>query len=256
MKAAREAIENDSAISRYLNYSKERHADLYQGAKRYFKGSNANLIGQYSNAFDHSIEELKRFIARHQVVNEEEFFQSKAALDDATQSGLWLAQRNFVQILEAYLDTETSSEIQFYKNTKAKAQQELTNIKAVIDSAPVGTRRTFMYSFALIDTTLVIPVIVQKNIDGIKGDDRYNLIPSYLEILEYNIESPKKQKVRAVLQEVKHAFQRKGSVKAPAKEYYLSSLTPAELTSLYKYLSFVKSELDVHFTDVVIGRIP
>ena len=255
LKTAREVLVKD-AVTEYLKESKKRNTDFYRSAKRHFPRNNLYLIELYSNEFSCFIDELLESIPSDQLLDDEGFFETRIAIDRQTQLDLWQAQRNLVSIIETDLDAKTEAETEFFTKARVEAEQHLKEIVTASDHAAIGRQLSFWYSFALMDTTLSLPVTIKREKAGRRGDERYNLIASYLKLLDYDLASPKKQKVRAIVREIKDAFFKDGFIKVHTSEYDLSSVAPAELISLCKYISFLDADLNRHFIDDVVGRIP
>lgn len=193
---------------------------------------------------------LERSIPRDEF-DEVEYFQTRISVADSVQARLWTSKQNMLLLIQAYIATDDSIQSDLSIRRKREATKELHAFTLQLDASPVGTVRSALYSIPFADSVYHFKLTATKTSNGISGNHNFKLIQNYLQILDHSFESPHKQQVLHELQKMKRMFPRKGAVIIEDIEYDLSSVTPADLRSIHKYLAMLKTSLDSRFLDFV-----
>lgn len=252
LSIAKKALEYDSIVAAHIDLAGRMND--YRSLKRFFYKPYAVQIQEYAADFSAATRMLERSIPGEEV-DEIEYFQKKISVADSVQSRLWTSQQNMLRLIEAYLATDDSVQSDFSIRRKEEATEKLQAFTSRLDASPVGTVQSSLYSIVFADSVYHLNVIATKTSTGISGNHYFKLAQNYLRLLDYSLESPRKQQVLHELQKMKGMFPRKGIVMIENIEHNLSSVTPADLRSIYKYLAMLKASLDSRFLDFVLGRI-
>ena len=221
---------------------------VYCSSRACIKENEADLVLSHATEFATAVDALSMFISTDNTTNYQTYFSRTIEIDTKAQHTLRQAQKNFTETLQRYLDTEDAKQHEMYLTARKQGEIQLRKMQHAIDQLPMGKALTFHSSLKIEDRTFTIPVNVHKVPTGIRFDEGRNLIEQYLKRLDYEIESPEKQEIRNLLDDLKDVVPKPGIVRVYGIEYNLSAVSPAELNSIYKYLLLTQKKISDSFS--------
>lgn len=240
-------LTHNEPIADYLAKQSER---LYYLSEPLRQSGYPSSIVSYSDSLRNAIHKLQAntVTVAYETMSTDEYFESTVSVPADQQEKLWIAAQQYTTslttIVEEYIPAEKrqwDSVYVLYKEQFRQKEQRLLSSPLVYHS--VNQKALLMVELTLPLRTLHIMGYKMKNENFIRWETPALL--TYQRILESKVNSPKALQASKQLSKFSSLFVAKGKLMMYGKIINLSSLTPAELQSVCKYLLLTKAETEI-----------
>jgi hypothetical protein len=194
-------------------------------------------------ALMNAVAELDHGYSPNDSYSDEDFFGLRVSVEGELEEQVWLAKERLSRSIKNYIDQDRVTP--FYTRIRSERQKQYRKILAQMQQAANGTKRSFDFPLTLIDTTVLLKVSAGKMDSRIWPDERFSIIPRYLEKVDYFVSNPRISQFSDMFVKLNEVLPSRGKVIVYANTYDLQSLTPAELNSVIKYLQLLHNEINV-----------